>query len=394
MRWSLLIVLCFVLLSLFSCVKSEKLSGSLSESEGNLRESACGKESINGIHVINWVIYRDGKDWPSRVKNVLDLDYVKGVIMYVSWEDFEPEEGQYRWEFFDEALKLAAERGKTASFSLLAAVQSPGWVMQQTNNFTYVHYHPSIGEVTAPVPWDEVYIAKLGNTVKAMARRYDGHPALHYVTINGPSTLFGVETNFPLKSISKAESVKLGYTHQKFILGWKQMVDMFFNNYTETQLSLGLHYDICIGTGGDEEKVRVAKKIRNYALLQQKNRRPSEQRLVVRLLGLGHGNKRYFPGEFQSRDKMNDYIALAWDVKGEADVGFEANRVFSRKNAGRAPMDPKLFLQVLKNGISYDAKWLEVKFPDVWDVKGNSPYAPYVSALKYADESLTTSLKN
>jgi len=264
---------------------------------------------------------------------------------------------------------------------------SPAWVKQRCRTFTFEHIHPSVGTVVSPIPWDPDYRAMLAKTIGAAGRRFDGHPALHYVAINGPSSLFGVETNFPVKKIAAEESEKLAYTHEKFEAGWRQSVDLFTRAFPKSRLSIGLHDQISLGLQDRDVRLRTVRSIRDYAIERQARH---ERRLIVRLLGLGPENPRYFAGPYREGGSMTDYVRLAWEVRESADMAFESARVNSRSNlAGRLkPLSAAEFDRLLENGISLQPQWLEIKDPDVWDISQNAPYALYAHSLEQAQKRL------
>lgn len=343
----------------------------------------------NGLHVICLSSLPKRPDWQRIIKRILDLDYVDGLLVYVDWQRLEPEPGRYDWQFFDVPLKLAHQRGKTAAFVLIVETASPAWLMARCRTFTFEHPHPSVGTVTAPVPWDPDYKAALVRTVRAVAGRYDGRPGLLYVNINGPSSLFGVETNFPVKRIAPDEAARLGYTHEKFKAGWMEMTDVFSDAFPHTRLALGLHHQLNLGEKDRGVRLAVVRAIRDHAIAREARH---HKRLIVRLLGLAPPNPNYFAGPpAPDGSPASDYTALAWEARDRADVAFEAARIFRYSNVGgrQQPLTPDEFRQALDVGLSYHPNWLEIKWPDVWDPRTNGPFADYVEPLRHAHRRLT-----
>ncbi|HNT34847.1 MAG TPA: beta-galactosidase, partial [bacterium] len=318
------------------------------------------KSESKGIHVICWNLSGHCDDLKSTVEKMLDLDYVSGLLLYVDWRQFEPERGGYQWELFEIPLEAAEKRDKTISLALMVCARSPDWVMQKTETFAFRHIHPSVGDVTAPVPWNADYTDALYKTVAAVGARLDGHKGLRYVSINGPSTLFGVETNFPIASIAEHEANKVAFSLDKYERYWKESIDHFIDCFPKTPLALGLHDQISPKPRNSEQDVAVAKAIRNYAIEQERSK--NGKRIVLRLLGLGSDNPKYFPGPYQGDPSiLNDYLSLVWEVREHVAVAFEATRVFRNSNAGdRKPLSAEDFGRVLQNGISYSPDWIEI----------------------------------
>lgn len=340
----------------------------------------------DGIHCIT-INLHSRSDWRAVMSGILDLDYISGLLVYVNWSSFEPAPGEYRWELFDVPLETARRKEKTASLALLVQACAPDWVMERSETFEFRHIHPAVGWKTSPVPWDERYKAALYSTVSRLGARYDGHSALQYVAVNGPSSLFGVETNFPVAEISPENERKLAFSLDRFESSWKESVDRFSDAFPNTGVALGMHHDLSgIGTS-QIENLKTCRAIRDYAIERISGRRDKP---ILRLLGLGEDNPKYFARPYTADDKtINDYLSLVWDVRDKVDIAYEATRIFRNPNAGgHQPLGAEGFGRVLRNGISHSANWIEVKCPDVWNVDAGTPYEPYVSALVDADREL------
>jgi hypothetical protein len=100
----------------------------------------------------------------------------------VYWKFIEPEMAKYRWELIDTALKTAHSRGQTlmlriAPYGTTQDNDAPDW------------YRAMLGNESRKTPiqkWrtdpeDPRYALHFGNMVRALGRRYDGHPDLESV---------------------------------------------------------------------------------------------------------------------------------------------------------------------------------------------------------------------
>ena len=100
----------------------------------------------------------------------------------VYWKFIEPEMGRYRWELIDTALKTARSRGQTlmlriAPYGTTKDNDVPDW------------YRAILGDESKKLPvekWrtepeDPRYALHFGKMVRALGRRYDGHPDLESV---------------------------------------------------------------------------------------------------------------------------------------------------------------------------------------------------------------------
>jgi hypothetical protein len=315
-----------------------------------------------------------GVSWQTKMERVLDLDHVTGIKQTIYWNALEPEEGQYNWEYFDYPLEFARQKGKMVSLMVKVCSVSPDWVMDKCQRYGWTH--PVTGNEVSPVPWDPVYVAELTKMVQAVAARYNGHPNLHYVSINGPSSLYGVETNFP-GTLVESQSQILDYTYDKYINGWKYSIDLFLQEYPDTPVSLALHSETG-GPGTAAEQLAVAQTIRDYALQRNAELKGADNKMVLALYGLNH-DARKMPGPFEGRENMTDYVALVWDVKDQCHFGLESDgiRRFQEDT-------PEKFLQILKNGLSYGANWMEMYYQDVWVWQTDTRYEPFIPPFKWA----------
>jgi len=100
----------------------------------------------------------------------------------VYWTFVEPEQGQYNWPMIDKALRTAAERGQTLMLRIppySADIDVPVW------------YRKMVGkEVKSDLAkWrvdheDPRYAKYYGDMIRALGKRYDGHPDIESVDIS------------------------------------------------------------------------------------------------------------------------------------------------------------------------------------------------------------------
>ncbi len=103
------------------------------------------------------------------------------------WEQVEPQEGLYNWEFIDHHLTRARENGQTLEFRIMLEwpgeydVGIPQWLVDKgvklrlTNCEDEDYYSPDLED-----PIIKEYHSKL---IRALGERYDGHPDLGSVDI-------------------------------------------------------------------------------------------------------------------------------------------------------------------------------------------------------------------
>ncbi|MEO7141881.1 MAG: DUF4832 domain-containing protein [Bryobacteraceae bacterium] len=113
-------------------------------------------------------------------------DYPMTSIAYfrVYWKFLEPENGKYRWDLIDTALRTASDRKQTlmlriAPYGSTADNDVPGW------------YRKIVGEESGKLPnakWrtdpeDPRYAQHFGGLIRELGKRYDGDPDLESVDL-------------------------------------------------------------------------------------------------------------------------------------------------------------------------------------------------------------------
>jgi hypothetical protein len=119
--------------------------------------------------------------------DLTNTNYPQTTIAYhrINWRFLEPEPELYNWELIDKALRTAAERGQTLMLRISPYEESdekdvPDWYRQMVG--------PDIltgtGKHWRVDPEDPRYVQYFGGMIKAMGKRYDGHPDLEAVDVS------------------------------------------------------------------------------------------------------------------------------------------------------------------------------------------------------------------
>lgn len=113
-------------------------------------------------------------------------NYPRTTLAYfrLFWRFIEPEPEQYNWELIDKALATAKERKQT----LLLRIAPYGELTPEADVPDWYRQLPGIGGNSAqPIPRvdpeDARYIYYFGGMIRALGRRYDGHPDLESVDV-------------------------------------------------------------------------------------------------------------------------------------------------------------------------------------------------------------------
>ncbi|WP_455638150.1 DUF4832 domain-containing protein [Parabacteroides sp.] len=116
---------------------------------------------------------------------LINKDHPQTTIAYfrIYWSYLEPKPGKYNWALIDKALRTAAERGQTLMFRVAPYGEEdkdvPAW------------YRDMVGkeETNTEKRWrvdpeNPKYLQYFGGLIKALGKRYDGHPDLESVDIS------------------------------------------------------------------------------------------------------------------------------------------------------------------------------------------------------------------
>ena len=123
------------------------------------------------------------------------LDWFPGcsTIYYrLLWNDLEPEEGEYRWDIIDSTAQNWIAKGKKIAIRVICCNQTetavPQYVRDAGAKGEWFQYIDRVTNAPLPPRWcpnydDPVFLAKHEKFLKAMARRYDGNPAVAFIDV-------------------------------------------------------------------------------------------------------------------------------------------------------------------------------------------------------------------
>lgn len=118
--------------------------------------------------------------------DLTNIDYPQTSIAYfrVNWRFLETEPKHYNWELIDKAIRVATERGQTL---ILRISPYEGGPEKDVPDW----YRKMVGEEQELAvnkwkinPENPLYIEYFGGMIKALGRRYDGHPDLESVDVS------------------------------------------------------------------------------------------------------------------------------------------------------------------------------------------------------------------
>jgi Beta-galactosidase len=186
-------------------------------------------------------LQRPDKD-PHQALPELDNPLVYGLSWRFRWRTIEPEDGHYNWTPIDQAVGVTGKAGKKIMLRVVAGINSPEWVYQsgaQAFDFSHTDLaHPRhySANLRMPIPWDEVYLKRWEEFIRAFGKRYNGNAQMYSIQMAGGGHIG--EMNLP-KAYQKWQ--RAGYTDQKLINAWKHIIDAYQKALPDTPTNLDIN---------------------------------------------------------------------------------------------------------------------------------------------------------
>ncbi len=179
------------------------------------------------FHEVDTLFANPGQGWMSR-------RFPSSVVyLRFNWADVEPEEGHYNWSSIDDAITACKPRGAAVAMRVMTANAhtrgyycSPKWLFDLgCKGFAYTvggDDPTSGGQRIAriePDYSDPLYLAKHGDFIAALGKRYDGNPNVEFLDIGS----YGIWGEWHT-------------SHPASILVRQQIVDMYLHAFHKTPL--------------------------------------------------------------------------------------------------------------------------------------------------------------
>jgi len=166
---------------------------------------------------------------------VASKSYVNGILVRVAWKDIETADNTYNWALIDNQITAAQSYGKKISLAIGGGPNSPNWLYTLgTQSISYTV--PFSG--TIPIPWDTTFLTKWTEFITVLGNRYVNDTTIQLVYITNSSTN-GFEMQLPFNPIPNYTTI--GYTDQKIINSWKEVIDAFNSSFPNHYLTNDFH---------------------------------------------------------------------------------------------------------------------------------------------------------
>ncbi len=201
---------------------------------------AKDRDAANLLEIAG-VYYLPKANAPIQDHELASPDIV-GVSVRSGWGEIESEEGKFNWQYLDEALKVAERNKKKVMFRVIAGMATPKWVYTAgAKEFKYTDpnpYHRTYGQTMSMViPWDEIYLSKWKNFIRAFGKRYDGNSSISIIQMTGPAR--GGEMHLEAKK-DKERWQQVGYSNEKLVNAWKRTIDAYAEAFPDKYLAIDI----------------------------------------------------------------------------------------------------------------------------------------------------------
>jgi hypothetical protein len=180
----------------------------------------------------------------------LMLKYIDGMTLAFNWQDLEPQERAYDFSLILQELEWAKLCKKRINIVLYAGNRSPHWIY--TKGVDKLTWKRRLKEdqarvrktdhtqEQAPVFWNTMYLSCWKQLVSALSVAIRDHTSLGYVVITG-ATPKDYTTGTIIRYDDDWDSViSAGYTYEKHLTAWKDLVDHYTKQFADQHLVLAL----------------------------------------------------------------------------------------------------------------------------------------------------------
>ena len=170
-----------------------------------------------------------GSNYPDQI---LNDSRIMGLDVVDQWPDVEPTEGVYDWSSLDSEVAQAVAHGKKIIFAVASGgVKVPDWLLANypdIQTFTFIDtnpYSPTYGQqLTIPVFWDPIFLAKTTALIQAAGARYAANPSIVVVGCSFANCLGG-DWNIPSSPQDIANWLAAGYTSELMVNTGEMIID-------------------------------------------------------------------------------------------------------------------------------------------------------------------------
>ncbi len=357
-----------------SCITPEK-------SRSNLGSNVTVVQTQKADPVKGIFSFGKGENFPNTAS--LQFDYITGMSSIFSWESMEPQEGQYDFTELEKEIDWALKNKKILNICLYAGNKSPSWL--RSKKIPMIQWRSDLREdqakiantsqniETAPAFWDATYLNYWKDFISVLANKYNNNPVIGYITITGP-TPKDLSTGTVIKHDDDWQKmIEVGYTYEKHIAAWKNVVDHFTKEFPNKSLVIALGP---LRPGGSST-LKLSEDVVNYAI----NKKYSNVHFLCVIL-----NDTWFktsPISLRLRNLFKKALQNGHSFGYQ--LIYSAQRMDGFQNQKNKVMLD--YNETLNIALVDGASWIEIWHDDIIDPKFKSegkPNSKYAKAIKNA----------
>ena len=112
--------------------------------------------------------------WGGEKVSTQGRPWFKGVVTTTTWDEVEPENGQFDWESFDNKVRTITDKGLYVMLMVYHAYRAPQWIYEA--GVSKVHINNSTTTVIHPYYFDPDYKPLLSRMIRETARHIANYP--------------------------------------------------------------------------------------------------------------------------------------------------------------------------------------------------------------------------
>ena len=177
---------------------------------------------------------------------ILNDPRIVGLDLGGRWADIETTEGVYDWSAVDSELVKAEAHGKKVLLRIVSGgVSVPDWLLADPNvqTFSFIDtnpYHSTYGEeLTIPVFWDPIFLAKKIALIQAAGAHFAGHSNIEVVACSFANATTG-DWNIPNAPEDIANWRAAGYTTELMVNAGEMIIDATMAAFPNQNVALSI----------------------------------------------------------------------------------------------------------------------------------------------------------
>jgi hypothetical protein len=177
---------------------------------------------------------------------ILNDPRIVGLDLGGKWPDYEATEGVYDWSSVDFELAQAQAHGKKVLLRIVSGgINVPDWLLANPNvrTFTFIDtnpHHSTYGqELTMPVFWDPIFLAKKIALIQAAGAHFAGDSNIAIVACSFANSTTG-DWNIPDAPEDIANWRAAGYTSELMVNAGETIIDVTMAAFPNQNVTLSI----------------------------------------------------------------------------------------------------------------------------------------------------------